>query len=269
MDASLVTGNALSVLALMGALWVWSVVRRDASVVDPWWSMGFLLVAVRTVAVTGATPAKLCLLALVALWAVRLWVHLLVRSIGRPEDPRYQAFRARYGADRYWWVSLFQVFLLQGALMLLVTLPLQLACAAPGPDPIGPHDLAGIGLFALGFVFESVGDAQLTRFRNDPASRGRVLDTGLWRYTRHPNYFGESLMAWGLWLCALDRPWGPWSALSPALMTWLLLRVSGVAMLERQLVKTRPGYEDYVRRTSAFVPMPPRPSLAAGAQRET
>ncbi len=262
MDTALLVGNALSVLALMTALWVWSVVRRDASVVDPWWSMGFLLITARSIWVTGATPGKVALGGAVALWALRLWAHLTLRARGKPEDPRYQAFRARYGAERYWWVSYFQVFLLQGVLMFLIAAPLQVACSAAAPDALRWNDLAGLCLFAAGFFFEALGDWQLTRFRNDPAMRGRVLDTGLWRYTRHPNYFGESLMAWGFWLCAYDQRLGLATVFAPVLMTFLLLNVSGVTLLEQQLVKSRPGYADYVRRTSAFWPR--RPS-----QRET
>ena len=258
MTPSLLAGNALAVFALVTTLWLWSVYRRDASVIDPWWSMGSLLVTARTAVVTGITPGKTLLLAMVGAWALRLFGHLTLRARGAPEDPRYQAFRRRFGAERYWWVSYFQVFLLQGVLMLLVSAPLQLAAAAPAPDPLAWNDLAALALFAAGFTFEAVGDWQLARFRRDPSSKGRALDTGLWRYTRHPNYFGEAVLQWGLWLAALDRPWGWFSALAPALMTWLLLRVSGVAMLERQLTKTRPGYEDYVRRTSAFFPWPPR-----------
>jgi steroid 5-alpha reductase family enzyme len=255
---SLLAGNALAVFAMVTALWLWSVYRRDASIIDPWWSMGFLLVTARTAFATGVTPAKTLLLAMVAVWALRLFGHLTVRARGAPEDPRYQAFRRRFGAERYWWVSYFQVFLLQGVLVLLVSAPLQLAASYSAPDSIASHDLAALAVFTVGFLFEAVGDWQLARFRRDPASKGRALDTGLWRYTRHPNYFGEAVLQWGLWLTALDQPWGPAAALAPALMTWLLLRVSGVTMLERQLTKTRPAYEDYVRRTSAFLPWPPR-----------
>lgn len=255
---TLVASNALLVLAMVSALWLWSVYRRDASVIDPWWSMGSLLVTARTTLATGVTPAKVLLVSAVALWALRLWWHLTRRAIGKPEDPRYQAFRARFGAARYWWVSFFQVFLLQGGLMLVISAPLQLASAAPSPDPVAWNDVAGLALFVVGFAFEAIGDHQLTRFRGDPAMKGRVLDTGLWRYTRHPNYFGEAVMAWGFWLSAIDRPYGVMTAFAPALMTFLLLRVSGVTLLEAQLTKTRPGYAEYVRKTSSFWPRSPR-----------
>ncbi len=259
MTSDLVLGNAAVLAALMLTLWVVSVVRRDVSIVDPWWSMGFLFVALHTVWRTGLTPAKTLLLLAVGAWAVRLWWHLVSRSRGKPEDPRYAAFRARFGAHRYWWVSLFQVFLLQGALILIISAPIQLAAAATGSGEISVWEVIGLHVFAFGFVFEAMADAQLQRFRDDPGSKGRVLDTGLWRYSRHPNYFGEAVLTWGFFCFALAHPWGWATAVAPALMTFLLLRVSGVTLLDAHLEKSRPGYAEYIRRTSGFVPRPPRP----------
>ena len=257
MTLALVGWNAALVFGLMTVLWVFSVYRRDASIVDPWWSMAFLLVTAHTVARTGVTEAKTLLLLMVAAWAIRLWLHLLVRSRGKPEDPRYAGFRQRYGPARYWWVSLFQVFLLQGCLVLFISAPLQLAAVARPPDSITAADLVGLLIFAVGFGFEVVADWQLQTFRRDPAKKGQVLDTGLWRLSRHPNYFGEAVLWWGLWLCALDQPLGWVTVLAPLLMTFLLLRVSGVTMLDAHLSATKPGYADHVRRTSAFVPRAP------------
>ena len=257
MTVILLWQNAACVLGLMTALWVISVVRRDVSIVDPWWSMAFLLVAGHTVAATGLTPAKGLLLLMVAAWAIRLWLHLLLRSRGKPEDPRYAAFRQRFGPTRYWWVSYFQVFLLQGLLVVLISAPLQLAGAAQLPDRIAPLHLAGLAVFLAGFGIEVVADAQLQAFRTDPARRGGVLDTGLWRYSRHPNYFGEAVLWWGFWLCAVPEPWGWATILAPLLMTYLLVKVSGVAMLDAHLAATKPGYAEYVGRTSAFVLRPP------------
>lgn len=256
---SAIAANALAVWVAVTLVWVASVVKRDASVVDPWWSMLFLLVSARTTLAAGLTDGRALTLALTALWAVRLWLHLLGRARGQPEDPRYQAFRRRFGPERYWWVSYFQVFVLQGALSLVASSPLVAAALAPAPDPLRWNDLLGALVFAVGFAFEAVADAQLARFRRDPANEGRALDTGLWRYSRHPNYFGEAVLQWGLWLTAIDAPYGIATALGPAMMTWLLLKVSGVVMLERRLTKTRPAYADYVRRTSAFVPWWPKP----------
>ncbi len=263
MTLELAAWNAGLVFALMAALWVASVVLRDASIVDPWWSIGFLLVTVQTVLRTGLTPGKRLLLVMVGAWAIRLFLYLLSRSRGRPEDPRYAAFRRRYGAERYWWISFFQVFLLQGALVVMISAPLQLAAAAPAPDAASGADLLALGVFTVGLAVETVADAQLAAFRRERARLGaaaqeRVLDTGLWRYSRHPNYFGEAVLWWGFWFAALDVPMGWATVLAPAMMTFLLLKVSGVALLDAHLEATRPGYADYIRRTSAFVPWPPR-----------
>jgi len=153
--------------------------------------------------------------------------------------------------------SLFTVFLLQGALAWVVSLPLQAGAARGAGAPLSLLDLAGVLVFAAGLAFEAVADAQLTRFRADPSSRGRVMDRGLWRYTRHPNYFGDAVAWWGMGLLAAAGG-AAWALLGPALMTFLLVRVSGVALLERDIGSRRPGYQEYVRRTSAFVPLPPR-----------
>jgi steroid 5-alpha reductase family enzyme len=250
--------NAALVFALVTALWIASVRRTDASIIDPWWSMLFLLVTANTVRATGMTPAKTVLLGIVALWALRLWLHLLLRSRGRPEDPRYAAFRRKYGEARYWWVSYFQVFLLQGALALIIAAPLVLAAASPPPDPVGAGTIIGTMVFAVGLAIEVAADAQLDAFRRDPSRRGQVLEDGLWRYSRHPNYFGEALLWWGFWLCSLDEPLGWATAFAPALMTFLLVRVSGVRLLDGHMAATRPAYRAYMRRTSAFIPRPPR-----------
>jgi steroid 5-alpha reductase family enzyme len=249
--------NILLVFGLMTALWVWSVLRRDVSVVDPWWSIGFLVVTANSARLAGVGSARWLVLAVVALWSLRLWLYLLARSRGKPEDARYTAFRMRYGADRYWWLSYFQVFLLQGTLLLLVSAPLQYAANAPGPDPIGALDLAGAALTLFGAGYEAVADAQLARWKKRP-DRGEVMDEGLWRTSRHPNYFGEVLVAWGFWLFAADEPLGVPLVLAPLLMTFLLVRVSGVAMLDEHMARRKPAYRDYMRRTPALIPGFPR-----------
>lgn len=254
----LLASNALGILCIAAVLWLASVRLRDASIVDPWWSMLFLFIGWNTALRTGLTPGKSLFLLLLSLWALRLFGHLWLRARGKPEDPRYAAFRAKYGAERYWWVSFFQVFVLQGTLALLISAPVQIAASATAPDPVSWSDALGTVVFAAGFAIEAAADAQLQRFRNDPSRRGTVLDTGLWAWSRHPNYFGEALLWWGLWLLALDTPWG-WATLpAPALMTFLLVRVSGVAMLDDLLRRTKPKYADYIARTPAFVPRPPR-----------
>jgi steroid 5-alpha reductase family enzyme len=238
--SSLVASNAALVGALVTTLWVVSIPLRDVSIIDPWWSMGFLLVTVHTIVRTGWAPEKALLVGLVALWALRLWVHLLFRSRGKPEDPRYAAFRRRFGAERYWWLSFFQVFLLQGVLVVVISAPLQVAASAPPPDPIAPLDIVGSAVVVAGFLFEAVADWQLSR------------------YTRHPNYFGEAVLGWGFWMFSLGHPYGWATALAPALMTFLLLKVSGVSLLDEHMKATKPGFAGYMRRTSGFVPRRPR-----------
>ena len=180
------------------------------------------------------------------------------RGWGEGEDPRYTAFRENYGAQRYWIVSLFQVFLLQGFLIILLSAPLRLAMTVSAPDPVSVFDLLGSALILLGLVFESFGDAQLAAFKSRPENEGKVLDTGLWRYTRHPNYFGEAVLWWGFWICSLDVPESFKTIYAPLLMTFLLLKVSGVSLLEKELKQRKPEYEDYIARTPVFFPWFPR-----------
>ena len=249
---------AAAVVGLMVVVWIVSVLVRDASIVDIVWGPGFVLVAaVALIAGEGFAPRRALVMALVGTWGIRLGVHIARRNLGKGEDRRYRAFRARWG-ERFWWVSLFTVFLLQAVLMLVVSLPILAAGAGRTPARLGWLDLAGTLVWAAGFAFESIGDAQLARFKRDPANRGAVMDRGLWRYTRHPNYFGDALVWWGLGIIGLATPFGPWALIGPALMTFLLVRVSGVALLERDIAERRPGYAEYVRRTSAFIPRPPK-----------
>jgi steroid 5-alpha reductase family enzyme len=245
-------------LGAMLLLWLASLVLRDASIVDVWWGPGFALLACVDLAVTGLHPRRVLLAALVSLWGLRLGGYLLWRNHGKGEDPRYAAMRRHHGA-RFPLVSLATVFALQGVLQTVVSLPVALAMARPGPASFGALDALGAALFALGLFFEAVGDAQLARFRADPANAGRVMERGLWGWTRHPNYFGDCCVWWGLATIALAAPLG-WAGLpGPAVMTVLLLRVSGVALLERTIARRRPGYADYAARVPAFFPRPPRP----------
>jgi steroid 5-alpha reductase family enzyme len=250
--------SALAIAAAMLALWALSLALRNASIVEVWWGPGIALGGFAAWQAGGAShPRAALLVALAALWAARLGGYLLWRNAGHGEDPRYQAMRRYWGA-RFPWISLATVFTLQGVLQWIVSLPIQIGAAVPGEAPLGALDAFGALLFAAGLAFESIGDAQLARFKAQPANRGRVMDRGLWRYTRHPNYFGDALAHWGLFLVALATPLGAWTVVAPALMTFLLLRVSGVALLERSIGKRRPEYAEYQRRTSAFFPLPPR-----------
>jgi steroid 5-alpha reductase family enzyme len=244
-------------LGAMLVLWLASLRLRDVSIVDAWWGPGFALLAAVDLAITGPHPRRVLLAALVALWGLRLGGYLLWRNHGRPEDPRYAAMRRHHGA-RFPLVSLATVFGLQGVLQVVVSLPVALAMARPGPASLGALDALGSALFAVGLFFEGVGDAQLARFRADPGNAGRVMDRGLWAWTRHPNYFGDCCVWWGLGAIALATPLGVLGLVGPAVMTLFLLRVSGVALLERSIGQRRPGYAEYAARVPAFFPRPPR-----------
>jgi len=244
-------------LGLFFVLWLASLVLKDASIVDRFWGIAFLVIAVASSAATDGYPTRAHLvLALVSLWGLRLSLHITVRNLGEPEDYRYQAMRRYWGAT-FPVASLVTVFGLQAVLAWIVSLPVQAAIAATTPREFTVLDGLGLAVWTAGFLFESIGDWQLASFKADPRNQGQLMDRGLWRYTRHPNYFGDAVQWWGLWLfAAATGAW--WTAIGPAVMTFLLVRVSGVAMLERRLRRSRPEYEDYCRRTSAFLPMPPR-----------
>ena len=257
MDSSPLVATAALVTAAMLALWLLSLALRDASIVDVFWGVGFVLVAHAVRMTAAGVPARAGLVtALVTAWGVRLGAYLLWRNWGGGEDYRYQAMRRRWGA-RFWIVSLGMVFGLQGALMWVISLPVQAAIAAPAPATLGWLDALGTVLVLSGLAFESIGDLQLARFKADPASKGQVMDRGLWRYTRHPNYFGDAVVWWGLYCFALATG-HPLTIVGPVVMTYLLTRLSGVPLLEKKLARTRPGYAEYVARTSSFVPWPPK-----------
>lgn len=251
------TGGLLAGLFIL--TWAVSLPLRNASIVDVVWGPAFALVAWASVVLVrpweaGAGAGWWVVPVLTTLWGARLALHIARRNRGKGEDPRYARWREEGG--RLWPLrSLFTVFLLQAAILWVVSLPLQ--TGALGGTSAG-WLLAGVALFVAGFLVESVADAQLSRFRSDPASRGQVLDRGLWKYSRHPNYFGDAVLWWGLWLVGGAGTGAWWTVVSPVLMTILLRWVSGVALLERSLAASRPGYTDYMRRTSAFIPLPPK-----------
>ena len=240
-------------------LWIVSLRTRNASLVDIWWGPGFALIALLSFALTpeGALSRRQLVLILTTIWGLRLGTHLLVRNTGKDEDFRYAAMRKAWGHG-FAMKSLTRVFLLQAALMWVVSFPVQAAMRSATPATLGFFDWLGILVWTFGLFFETVGDLQLARFKKDPANADRVMDRGLWRFTRHPNYFGDACAWWGLWLIAFAVPGGFWSIVGPITMTVLLTSVSGVPMLERKIGERRPGYDEYARRTSAFLPRPPR-----------
>jgi steroid 5-alpha reductase family enzyme len=249
----------LAILILMAALWLLSLVVRNASIVDMFWGPGFVFAALIYVLLTpevNGGDRRLLIAALVGLWGLRLGLHIANRNIGQGEDFRYAVWREEHGS-RWWWRSLFQVFVLQGILMWIVSAPLLAALYLQASPGLGILDGVAIAVWAIGFAFEAGGDWQLMRFKRDPANKRKVMDRGMWRFTRHPNYFGDALQWWAFWLIAVAAG-GWWTVFSPLLMTLLLVRVSGVAMLEQSLHNTRPQYREYVRRTSAFIPWFPR-----------
>jgi steroid 5-alpha reductase family enzyme len=259
MDLPQILGlSLLVILAYMVAIWLLSLVASNASIVDIFWGLGFvLLAAVYFVATDGYIGRKILITTLVTVWGLRLSLYILWRNWGKGEDYRYRKWREEAGG-KFWWTSLFQVFVLQGALLWLISAPLMAAQFSDDPDHFSALDLLGALTWGVGFFFEAVGDWQLARFKSDPANKGKVMRTGLWAYTRHPNYFGDATLWWGHYLIAAGTPGGYWTFFSPILMTVLLLRVSGVALLERSQVETKPRYRDYIESTSAFFPWFPR-----------
>jgi len=247
---------ALAVILGVGvAAWIVSVAIRNVAFVDSLWSLFFLIAAVVFAAVAWPLSARgLLVTLLVAIWALRLSVYITVRNWGEPEDYRYQKIRAN-NEPGFAFKSLYIVFGLQGFLAWLIALPLMPAIMNPGG--IGPLEIIATVLWLTGFIFEAGGDYQLARFKRDASNEGRVLNTGFWRYTRHPNYFGDFCVWWAFYLFALAAG-GWWSVISPLLMSVLLLKVSGVAMLEKTITDRRPAYADYIRRTNAFFPGLPK-----------
>lgn len=249
----------LAPVALAFLTWLASLARHDVSLVDRVW--GLLIAAAASVCAAllqGGDDRRFWMLALVWVWALRLSAYVSWRNWGHGEDRRYQEIRAR-NQPNFAFKSIYLIFLLQAVLAWLVAAPFLAGLA--GAAPLGALDAIGIALAAFGVVFEAVGDQQMARFKSDPASKGQVMDRGVWRYSRHPNYFGECCIWWGLWLIAIGGAgfggaW--WSVVSPIVMTGLLLKVSGVSLLEKDISERRPAYRDYVARTNAFIPGPPR-----------
>ena len=257
---SIYANAALVILGLMIALWLISLLLKDSSIVDIFWGTGFVITAWFYFFLTpdGFVARKWLIVILTTIWGLRLSIHILLRNWGHGEDYRYQQWRQEAGSN-WWWRSFFKVFLLQGALMWIISAPLLAAQSNPNPARLIWLDYLGAILWGIGFFFEAVGDWQLARFRANPDNKGKLLNTGLWRYTRHPNYFGDAAQWWGFYLIAAAAG-GYWTIFSPIIMTLLLRRVSGVTMLEKSLKESKPGYKEYVETTNTFIPWFPHKS---------
>lgn len=256
-------GAAVALLLTMNAMFVVGMRANDNSLIDTAYGPAFIMASLGAWLAGGAPDhfRPLLMIGLVCLWGVRLALHIGLRHRGRGEDFRYRNFREAWG-ETFVWRSFLQVYMLQGAVVFVVAAPILLAIARPGEGPAWT-DALGLALFALGFLFEAVGDWQLVRFKKDPANKGRIMTRGLWRYTRHPNYFGEATLWWGFFFLGLGSPLGWYGLISPLVIGFLLLKVSGIPMLEEKYAGN-PEFEAYKEQTSAFFPRPPRKPESGG-----
>ena len=259
----LFTNFGVAMVAVV-VLWLISIPLRDVSIIDMFFALILLsITAVSFVLGSGVEARKQLLLLLVGLWAIRITAHLVKRNWGHGEDPRYTRLRSWTKDDRsFVWLSLKKVFLLQGIVIWLVSLPVQVGQTYTTPAALGWLAWLGTGVWAVGLFFESVADYQLARFRADENNRGMVLQTGLWRYSRHPNYFGELCIWWGLFLIACENVLGLWTIVGPLAYSHLVINVTGQRTLDKKLARERPAYKAYMDRTSGLIPMPPKRASA-------
>jgi len=245
---------SLLIWALVTLLWLWSVLIKNVSIVDIFWGFGFVVVnAFYVYNLENINPRNLLLLILVSVWGLRLTIYLAIRNIGKGEDFRYQQFRKDYGEKRYWWFSYFQVFLLQGVLILIVSLPLIGIHSNEISTDLIWLDYVAFLVWIIGFSFEAGGDYQLYKFKKNNKNKGKLLNTGFWRYTRHPNYFGDSAVWWSYALFSIAAG-AYWQIIGAVIMTLLIIKVSGVALLEKTLNNSKPKYKEYIENTNAFFP---------------
>lgn len=248
--------TAAAILVYMTGWFIAAQIHGRNDIADVAWGLGFILAAAVSLWAGGIYPLRgLLVSGLVLVWGIRLAAHIHSRDRGKGEDPRYRQWREEWGK---WFVlrSFLQIFMLQGMLLLTVALPVVFINQAP-PTAFGWFDLLGLAIWMTGFSFETVGDRQLLNFVRDPANKGKLMTAGLWRYTRHPNYFGEVTLWWGIWLMTLALPGGWLTILGPITITFLILKVSGIPMLEKRY-EDRADFQEYKRRTSAFFPLPPK-----------
>jgi steroid 5-alpha reductase family enzyme len=253
----LLNGFLISLIPLV-LLWLVSIKIKNVSIIDAYWGTGFIILNGFYLFYSGnINPQTVLVFSLLAVWGIRLSLYLLWRNWGKGEDYRYQQFRMDYGPERYWWFSFFQVFLLQGSLVVVVSLPVLATIFYSTSTSLSIYDYIVSAIWMVGFFFESVADYQLTQFKRRKPEKGQILNHGLWKYSRHPNYFGNAVIWWAFGFFAIIN--GQYLTLiGPLIMNWLLLKVSGVSMLERTLVNTKPKYEEYSRTTNAFIPWFPK-----------
>ena len=248
----------LLILSVMTLLWIISVFLKNVSIVDLFWGMGFVIVNIWYFFATEAfTSRQILLLVLVAIWGVRLSIYLAWRNIGKGEDFRYREFRKKYGEKNYWWVSYFQTFLLQGILMWIISSTLWGVNRFSDGISLNIIDYIGLLVWTIGFIFEAGGDYQLAKFKMNFANKGKVLNTGFWRFTRHPNYFGDAAVWWGYGILCIAAG-SYWYLFGSLIMTLLIIKVSGVALLEKTLKAQKPEYLDYIQKTNSFFPWFPK-----------
>ena len=255
---SILITNFIAVLGMMLLGWMISLITKNVTIVDSLWGLGFVLIAWLTFFNAEGFQGRMLLITLlVTIWGMRLSLHLSWRNWGHGEDPRYGRWREESG-DRFWLISLFKVFVLQAIFLWAIALALQWGQMSSQPPQLIWIDYLGVSVWAVGFFFEALGDWQLARFKADGANKGRVMDQGLWAYSRHPNYFGECLIWWGIFLIALATSSSLWTVISPIIITTVLLKMTGVTLMEKAIVHTRPKYRDYIARTNTFFPWFPK-----------
>ncbi len=248
--------SVILIVVFMTAVWLYSIFKKDMSIVDGFWGLGFLAVTHHWFfRLDDISPRQIVIAYLVTLWGIRLALHIFYRNFGKPEDPRYVAFRDDWG-DKTIFKSFYKVFMLQGGLMLVIAMPI-IAVMYSGDATFSKINIIGVVLWLIGWLFETFADYQLLKFKRNPANKGKVMDSGLWRYSRHPNYFGEVCVWWGIFLISIGSGYWYLSLLSPILITYMLLKVSGVTMLEKRY-DGNDKYSEYKRKTSEFFPLPPK-----------
>lgn len=249
---------SLLILVLVSLLWIWSIFLNNVSIVDIFWGIGFVVVNAFYLFMSDEINIrKILISSLVSIWGLRLAIYLAIRNIGKGEDFRYQEFRKNYGPKRYWWFSFFQTFLLQGVLIMIISLPLLGIHSSTNSGELNILDYLGITVWLIGFAFEAGGDFQLARFKRDAANKGKVLNTGFWKYTRHPNYFGDSAVWWAYAIFSIAAG-SYWQIIGSVIMTLLIIKISGVALLEKTLNDTKPQYREYIEKTNSFFPWFPK-----------